>query len=76
MIEDLKADKFGTRGYSIQLKDDSVQLIKTANGSADAWAAVDAVKAQIIDGSLKVDPVWDAKDVRALMSSVTDAPAQ
>lgn len=76
MVEDLKADKFGTRGYSIQLKDDSVQLIKTSNGSADAWAAVDAVKSQIIDGSLKIDPVWDAKDVRALMSSVTDAPAQ
>jgi simple sugar transport system substrate-binding protein len=76
MVEDLKADTFGTHGYSIQLKDDSVHLLKTKNVSDDAWAAVEAEKAKIIDGSLKVEPVWDAKDVRALMSSVTDAPAQ
>lgn len=76
MVEDLKADTFGTHGYSIQLKDDSVQLLKTANGSDAAWADVEAVKKQIIDGSLKIEPVWDAKDVRALMSSVTDAPQQ
>ncbi len=76
MVEDPKADTFGTHGYSIQLKDDSVHLLKTKNVSDDAWAAVEAEKAKIIDGSLKVEPVWDAKDVRALMSSVTDAPAQ
>ena len=29
---------------------------------------------QIIDGKLKVEPVWDAPKVRALMTSVTDAP--
>lgn len=76
MVEDLKADTFGTRGYSIQLKDDSVQLLKSPHVGAAAWADVEAIKKQIIDGSLKIDPVWDAKDVRALMSSVTDAPAQ
>jgi simple sugar transport system substrate-binding protein len=76
MVEDLKADTFGTHGYSIQLKDDSVHLLKTKNVSEDAWAAVEAEKAKIIDGSMKIEPVWDAKDVRALMSSVTDAPAQ
>ena len=76
MVEDLKADTFGTHGYSIQLKDDSVHLLKTKNVSDDAWAAVEVEKAKIIDGSMKIEPVWDAKDVRALMSSVTDAPAQ
>ena len=29
MIEDLKADKFGTKSYSISLADDSVKLLKT-----------------------------------------------
>jgi basic membrane protein A len=76
MVEDMKADTFGTHGYSIQLKDDSVQLLKSPHVDAAAWADVEAIKKQIVDGSLKIDPVWDAKDVRALMSSVTDAPAQ
>ncbi|WP_374384277.1 BMP family protein [Dongia sp.] len=76
MVEDLKADKFGTHGYSIQLKDDSVKLLKSPHVGDAAWAEVEKAKAEIIGGSLKIEPVWDAKDVRALMSSVTDAPAQ
>ena len=70
MIADLKADKFGTKNYSIQLKDDSVHLLKTKNVSDDAWAAVEAEKAKIIDGSLKVEPVWDAAKVHDLVNTV------
>ena len=40
MVEDLKADKFGTKGYSIQLSDDSVQLLKTKHIPDDVWADV------------------------------------
>ncbi len=76
MVEDLKADKFGTHGYSIQLSDDSVQLLKTKHIPDDVWGAVSDVRKQIVDGSLKIEPVWEADKVRALMSSVTDAPAQ
>lgn len=74
MVEDMKADKFGTHGYSIQLSDDSVHVLKTAHIPDDVWGELEAVKQQIIDGSLKIAPVWDAKEVRAMMNSVTDAP--
>ncbi len=76
MVEDLKADKFGTKGYSIQLSDNSVQLLKTKHIPDDVWADVSKVRDEIVGGSLKVEPVWEADKVRALMSSVTDAPAQ
>jgi simple sugar transport system substrate-binding protein len=74
MVEDLKADTFGTKGYSIQLSDDSVQLLHSKHIPDDVWNEVSAVRKQIVDGSLKIEPVWEADKVRALMTSVTDAP--
>jgi len=76
MVEDMRADKFGTKAYSIQLADDSVQLLKTKHIADDVWASVSDIRKQIVDGSLKIEPVWEAEKVRAMMSSVTDAPAQ
>lgn len=73
MVEDLKADKFGTHEYSIQLKDDSVKLLHTKNIPDDVWAEIEKQRGQIIDGSLKVERIEDAAKVRALMSSVTAA---
>ncbi|HVO02403.1 MAG TPA: BMP family protein [Candidatus Cybelea sp.] len=73
MVEDLKADKFGTHEYAISLKDDSVKLLHTKNIPDDVWAAVDKVRGQIVDGSLKVDRIEDAQKVRALMSTVSAA---
>jgi simple sugar transport system substrate-binding protein len=70
MVEDLQNDAFGTRGYSIGLADDSVQLLKTSHIPDDVWATVMGVRDQIVGGSLKLEPVWDAEAVRALMSSV------
>jgi simple sugar transport system substrate-binding protein len=76
MVEDLKADKFGTKGYSIQLSDDSVQLLHSKHIPDAVWADVSKVRDEIVGGSLKIEPVWEAAAVRALMTSVTDAPAQ
>lgn len=76
MVEDLKADKFGTHPYSIQLADDSVHLLKTSHIPDDVWATVSEVRQQIVDGKLKIEPVWEADKVRALMSSITDAGGQ
>ena len=70
MVEDLQGGTFGTRSYSIQLADDSVQLLKTDHIPDDVWTAVSQVRDQIIDGSLAVDLITDAEAVRALMSSV------
>jgi simple sugar transport system substrate-binding protein len=76
MIEDLRADKFGTHPYSIQLADDSVHLLKTSHIPDDVWTAVSDVRQQIVDGKLRVEPIWEAEKVRALMSSITDSGAQ
>jgi simple sugar transport system substrate-binding protein len=74
MVEDLKTDKFGTHGYALKLADDSVQLLHTKYISDDVWASLAAARNQIVAGSLKIEPIWDAPKVRALMTSVTNAP--
>lgn len=71
MVEDLKADTFGTKGYAIGLADDSVKLLKTKYIPDDVWADLMKARDEIVSGSLKVEPVWDAEGVRALMSSTT-----
>ena len=68
MIEDLKADKFGSHGYSISLADDSVKLIKTPQVDEAAWEEVMALREQIISGDITVEPKFDAEDVRALVT--------
>jgi basic membrane protein A and related proteins len=70
MIEDLKTNKFGTHAYPIQLADDSVRLLHSKHIPDPVWAEVDAVRTRIIEGKLKVEPIFDAVRVRALMNSV------
>ncbi|MBX3567688.1 MAG: BMP family protein [Rhizobiaceae bacterium] len=72
MIADLKADTFGTKSYSIGLKDDSVKLLKTAQIPDDVWAAIEPIRADIISGTIKVEPIYEATAVRALMSDVKE----
>jgi simple sugar transport system substrate-binding protein len=70
MIADLKADTFGTKGYKIQLADDSVRLLKTPQIPDDVWAQVMALRQDMLDGKITVTPKFDATEVRALMSDV------
>ena len=70
MVEDLRADTFGTRSYRIQLADDSVKLLRTPHIPADLWDGVMALRDDIVAGRVAVDLVTDAQAVRALMSSV------
>ncbi|MEZ5666536.1 MAG: BMP family protein [Alphaproteobacteria bacterium] len=70
MVEDLRADTFGTKSYTIQLADDSVQLLQTDHIPADVWTAVMQIRDQIIDGTVTVDLITDAQAVRDLMTSV------
>jgi len=72
MIADLKADTFGTRSYSIDLKDGSLTLLKTPQIPDDVWTEIEGLKAEIIDGKIKVEPVFEATDVRAMMSDVKE----
>ena len=74
MIEDLKANKFGTHAYPLALADDSVRLLHSKHIPDNTWAEVEAVRKQIIDGKLKIEPIFDAVKVRALMNSVAAPP--
>jgi simple sugar transport system substrate-binding protein len=74
MIEDIKADRFGTHAYPIQLSDDSVHLLHSKYIPDKVWSDVDAVRKQIVDGKLKIEPIFDAVKVRALMNSVATPP--
>lgn len=69
MIEDIRADKFGSRNYGINLEDGSVALLKTPQIPAPIWDQVMAVRAQIIAGQIKVSPHFDAATVHALVSA-------
>ncbi len=70
MIEDLKAGRFGTHPYTIQLADDSVRLLHSRYISDTVWSEIEAARTRIVGGTLKVDPVWDAVTVRSMMTSV------
>jgi basic membrane protein A and related proteins len=68
MINDLKADTYGTKSYSISLADGSVRLLKTPQVDAAAWDAVMELQKQVIDGTIKIEPVFDAEAVHALVT--------
>ena len=70
MIEDLKSGAFGDANYAIQLADDSVQLLRTAHISDEMWAGLMDARAGIVAGEIEVPDIYEAEDVRALMSSV------
>jgi basic membrane protein A len=70
MIEDLKADKYGTHNYDIKLSDDSLSLLKTKNIPDDVWAQIEALKADIISGKIVVEPKYDAESVHKLVKTV------
>lgn len=72
MIADLKADTFGTKSYSIGLKDDSVKLLKTAQIPDDVWAEIQALREEIISGKIAVKPQFEGTAVRAMMSDVQE----
>jgi simple sugar transport system substrate-binding protein len=74
MIEDLKANKFGTHAYTIQLADDSVHMLHTKHIPDGVWTEIETARQQIIEGKVKVVPIWDAVKVRALMNSVAAPP--
>lgn len=72
MINDLKADTFGTKSYSIGLKDDFVKLLKTSAIPDNVWSEVQALREDVISGKIKVEPVFEATAVRKLMTNVTE----
>lgn len=72
MIQDLKDDTYGTKSYEIGLADDSVMLLKTPQVPDDVWSSVMDLRQQILDGEITVEPIFEATDVRALMSDIQE----
>jgi simple sugar transport system substrate-binding protein len=70
MIEDIKADKFGTRNYGISLADDSVSLLKTKQIPDDVWKSIMDIRDKLIKGEIKVEPKFDAAAVHALVTQL------
>lgn len=70
MIEDLRSGAFGAANYAIRLADDSVQLLRTAHIPDDVWNGLMETRTAIVSGSVEVPEIYEAEDVRAMMSSV------
>jgi simple sugar transport system substrate-binding protein len=73
MIEDLKSDTFGSKHYAIGLADDSVRLLRTPQIPDAVWSEITELRGKILSGEIKVEPVFDAQKVRALMTDVEAA---
>lgn len=76
MVEDVRADRFGTTGYELRLEDGSQRLLRTVHIPDTLWTEVEAVKAKIIAGEVKVDLVLEPAATRAMMSSTIVAAAE
>ncbi len=68
MIADLKAGTFGSKSYAISLAGDSVKLLKTPQVPDDVWTEIMALRDEIVSGSMSMDPIFDAEEVRALVT--------
>ena len=68
MIEDLKAGTYGTKSYSISLAGNSVKLLRTPQVPNDIWSEIMALREEIVSGSMSITPVFDAGEVRALVT--------
>ena len=53
MVEDLKADRFGTHPYKISLADDSIQLLQTKHIPDAVWTQIMDLRKDLIDGKIK-----------------------
>ena len=73
MIKDLKDNTFGTKRYAIGLADNSVKLLKTDQIPDAVWADVQKLREDVVSGKIKVQPVFEATAVRALMTNVSAA---
>lgn len=73
MIKDLQDDTFGTKRYAIGLADNSVKLLKTDQIPDNVWGEVEKIREQMVAGEIKVEPVFEATAVRALMTDVSAA---
>jgi basic membrane protein A and related proteins len=66
-IEDINAGTFGTKGYTLDLANGGISLLKTDLISDDAWTAVEDAKAKIASGEIEVPLTPKKAEVQALI---------
>lgn len=66
-IEDIDAGTFGTKGYTLDLANGGISLLKTDLISPDAWSAVEDAKAKITSGEVEVPLTAKKSEVQALI---------
>jgi basic membrane protein A len=76
MIEDIRADRFGKVDYALSLTDGSQRLLKTKYISEDLWKELEATKAKMISGDIKVKMVTDPQETRKMMSQTIDSASK
>jgi basic membrane protein A and related proteins len=47
-----------------------LQLLQTKHIPDAVWAQIMDIRKDLIDGKIKIEPIYDAQKVRALMTSV------
>lgn len=68
-IKDIEAGKFGTKTYELTVANGGLSLQDTPSLTGDLASAVDAAKAGIIDGSVKVERATDKDAVQAIIDA-------
>jgi basic membrane protein A len=66
-IKDIDAGTYGTHGYNLDLKNGGISLLKTKYIPAATWAAINAAKAKILSGAIKIPVTHKAGDVEKLL---------
>ncbi len=66
-IEDVNAGTFGEKGYTLDLENEGISLLKTDLIPDDVWTAIEDAKQKIIDGETDVPLTAKKDDVQALL---------
>jgi basic membrane protein A len=68
-IADINAGTFGSTGYTLDVTNDGISLLKTTNIADDAWTAVQTALEGVKSGSIKVPLTPKQADVDALIAA-------
>lgn len=66
-IEQINNGSFGTKGLTLDLANGGISLLQTPQVPAAAWAKVEGIKKQIIDGQVQVPLTPKKSQVQALL---------
>lgn len=69
IIDDVQNGSFAKHGYQLRLDNNSIGLLQTKHIPDDVWASVMKTRDDIIAGKIKVEKVFDAAKVKAMVNA-------